>query len=204
MANFIVGLTGGIGSGKTTVANMFAELGVDLIDADVIARQVVSANSPALAEIAEHFGKDYLLTDGNLNRIKLRAAIFVDTEEGRNEKKWLDDLLHPLIQQELLQAINLSSSQYCLLIAPLLIENKLTEIVDRTLIIDVDQQTQISRTMDRDNNSRSLVENIINHQISRQQRLAAADDIIDNNSADLSKIQQQVINLHQKYLQLSQ
>jgi len=203
MSNFIIGLTGGIGSGKTTVANMFAELNVDLIDADIIARQIVAPNTDALLKIAEHFGKDYLLADGNLNRAKLRSKIFTDSDDGRESKKWLDNLLHPLIREQLLQTVKSTTSQYCILIAPLLIENKLTEIVDRTLIIDIDPQTQISRTMNRDNNSRTLVENIINHQISREQRLAFADDIIDNNYSALNKIQQQVANLHHKYLQLS-
>jgi len=203
MANFIVGLTGGIGSGKTTIANMFAELGVDLIDADIIARQVVAPKAPALAKIADHFGEDYLLPDGNLNRAKLRAKIFTHSKTGRKEKNWLDNLLHPLIRQQLIQEIKSATSHYCILIAPLLIENKLTEIVDRNLIIDIDEQTQIARTMSRDNNSRTLVENIIKHQISRQQRLAAADDIINNSSTILTNTQQQVATLHQKYLKLS-
>lgn len=203
MANFIVGLTGGIGSGKTTVANMFAELGINLIDADVIARGMVAAKSPTLAKIAAHFGEHFLLADGSLNRAKLRIKIFTDSNEGRESKRWLDNLLHPLIRQQLIQELKSATSHYCILIAPLLIENNLTEIVDRNLIIDIDEQTQITRTMNRDNNSRTLVENILNHQISRQQRLSVADDIIDNNSVDLSKTLQQVTSLHHKYLQLS-
>jgi dephospho-CoA kinase len=200
MSKFIVGLTGGIGSGKTTVATMFANLAVDLIDADIVARAVVEPNSKALQQISAHFGEDYLTENGALNRAKLRQKIFSNT----SAKQWLDNLLHPLIRQQLLTQLTAAKSQYCLLIAPLLIENKLTNYVNRTLVIDVDEQQQLSRTMTRDHNTKAQIQNIMASQLSRQQRLSAADDIIDNSSSDLAKINAQVEHFHQFYLKLSQ
>ncbi|MBL4909868.1 MAG: dephospho-CoA kinase [Alteromonadaceae bacterium] len=199
MSKFIVGLTGGIGSGKTTVANIFATLGVELIDADIVARQVVEPKTTALIKIAEYFGDDHLLNDGSLDRAKLRSKIFSDPQA----KQWLDNLLHPLIRIELLKQLQATKSAYCLLVAPLLIENKLTQYVNRTLVVDVTEQQQLSRTMARDNNNQAQVQNILNSQISRQQRLAAADDVIDNTVADTANLQSQIEYLHQYYLQLS-
>ncbi|PCI62960.1 MAG: dephospho-CoA kinase [Gammaproteobacteria bacterium] len=199
MSNFIIGLTGGIGSGKTTIANMFAEFGIDLIDADIIARQVVAKNSPALDAIKEHFGTSIILNDGMLNRTKLRAEIFADEQK----KQWLNQLLHPLIRQHILAEIDTSTSQYCLLVAPLLIENNLTAYVNRILVIDVSESCQIARTTLRDSNNAQQVQNIINSQLSRTKRLAVADDVIDNNTSNLQQVQQQVKLLHQQYLKLS-
>ncbi len=197
MSKFVVGLTGGIGSGKTTVANMFASLGVEFVDADIVARQVVAPQSPALRSIAEHFGSQYILDDGTLDRAKLRDKIFTDEQE----KYWLNNLLHPLIRTELLQQLQATQSSYSILVAPLLIENKLTQYVNRTLVVDISEQQQINRTMARDHSSKAQVQNIIKSQISRQQRLVAADDVIDNNSLDLLTVQTQVERLHQFYLQ---
>lgn len=200
MSKFVVGLTGGIGSGKTTIANMFAEYGVDLIDADIIARQVVAPNSAALSQISTHFGRSYLLADGNLNRSKLRNTVFADN----NAKQWLNNLLHPLIRIALLEQIKKAKSYYCLLIAPLLIENNLTQYTDRVLVIDVSELTQINRTIQRDNIDKTQVKNIINSQITRDKRLLAADDVIDNNGPDLTLIAKQVKQLHQYYCRLNQ
>ncbi len=199
MSNYIVGLTGGIGSGKTTVANMFAHYNIALIDADIIAREVVKPKTPALKKIIEYFGQQFLLTNGNLNRAKLREKIFNDHEA----KKWLNNLLHPLIRTALLKELSAAKSPYCLLIAPLLIENKLTRYVDRILIIDVDEKTQLSRAMLRDNNSQTLIKSIMQSQLSRQDRLAVADDIIDN-TKNLENVHKQVEQLHQFYLNLAQ
>ena len=200
MSKFIVGLTGGIGSGKTTVANYFASQGIELIDADIVARQVVEPNSVALKQITEHFGKDFLLADGNLDRVKLRTKIFSNPQD----KGWLNQLLHPIIRTELLKQLQLAKSPYCILVAPLLIENHLTQYVDKTLVIDIPVELQIARTMERDNNNKEQVQNIINSQIGRTDRLKAADDVIDNSSSDLIKIHQQVEKLHQQYLNLVQ
>ena len=199
MSNFIVGLTGGIGSGKTTIANMFAALGVALIDADVVAREVVLPNSFALNEIKQKFGENFILSSGYLDRKKLREQIF----SSNNDKEWLNNLLHPLIRQSIVEQLEKNTDNYCILVAPLLIENNLVEYVNRTLVIDIDEATQIERTVKRDNSNSQTIKNIINSQVSRSNRLKAADDVINNSAADLSSIEKQVFTLHQSYLALS-
>ncbi|WP_448246949.1 dephospho-CoA kinase [Thalassotalea agariperforans] len=199
MSHYIIGLTGGIGSGKTTIANMFAELGVDVIDADIIARQVVEPNTPALIAIQQRFGADMLTADGQLNRGLLRTKVFNNEED----KSWLNNLLHPLIRQQMQSQTLAAQSPYCLLVIPLLIENNLTAMVNRVLVIDVDEQTQLQRASQRDNNSTQLIQNIINSQIDRQSRLSHADDIIDNQHLSLNEIKSLIVKLHHKYLQLA-
>ncbi|MCD9466338.1 dephospho-CoA kinase [Photobacterium iliopiscarium] len=194
----VIGLTGGIGSGKTTVANVFAEYGIDLIDADIIARDVVAIGSVGLARITEKFGNRILLDDGNLDRSQLRTAIFSDPQH----KNWLNQLLHPLIRDKMLADIDRATSPYCLLIVPLMIENNLQTLTDRLLVVDVDQQTQIMRTQQRDNVSLEQINNILAAQASRQQRLDAADDIICNNG-DNQALLTQVAQLHLHYLALA-
>lgn len=194
----VIGLTGGIGSGKTTVANVFAEYGIDLIDADIIARDVVAIGSVGLARITEKFGNRILLDDGNLDRCQLRTAIFSDPQL----KNWLNQLLHPLIRDKMLADIDRATSPYCLLIVPLMIENNLQTLTDRLLVVDVDQQTQIMRTQQRDNVSLEQINNILAAQASRQQRLDAADDIICNNG-DNQALLTQVAQLHLHYLALA-
>ena len=191
MAKFIVGLTGGIGSGKTTVANMFADLGVDIIDADLIARQVVQPNSKALVAIAQHFGNDYINEDGQLNRALLRTSIF----SHHHEKLWLNNLLHPLIRQDILLALAASHSAYCILVAPLLLENHLNKLVSTVLVIDTSEASQLSRTLSRDTSTKEEVQAIIKSQISRADRLTAADYLIDNSNTNLDLIRQQVLTL---------
>ncbi|MEC6908466.1 dephospho-CoA kinase [Photobacterium piscicola] len=195
----VIGLTGGIGSGKTTVANMFADYGIDLIDADIIAREVVAVGSVGLARITEKFGNRILLSDGNLDRSQLRTVIFSDPQL----KNWLNQLLHPLIREKMLADIERATSPYCLLIVPLMIENNLQTMADRLLVVDVDQQTQIMRTQQRDNVSLEQIKNILAAQASRQQRLDAADDIICNNG-DNQALLTQVAQLHLHYLALAQ
>ncbi|SKA29174.1 dephospho-CoA kinase [Photobacterium toruni] len=195
----VIGLTGGIGSGKTTVANLFGAYGIDLIDADIIAREVVAIGSAGLAAITEKFGNGILLTDGNLDRHQLRATIFSDP----HLKNWLNQLLHPLIREKMLADIKRATSPYCLLIVPLMIENNLQSMTDRLLVVDVDQQTQIMRTQQRDNVSLEQIKNIVAAQASRQQRLDAADDIICNDG-DNQALLTQVAQLHQYYLALAQ
>jgi dephospho-CoA kinase len=191
MAKFIVGLTGGISSGKTTIANMFADLGIDIIDADLIAREVVQPDSKALVAIAQHFGNDYITQNGELNRTLLRTTIF----RHNDEKLWLTNLLHPLIRQNILSALAASHSAYCILVAPLLLENRLDKLVNTVLVIDTSEALQVSRTLSRDKSSKEEVQAIINSQISRAERIAAADYIIDNSNTDLLSVRQQVINL---------
>ena len=195
----VIGLTGGIGSGKTTVANVFADYGIDLIDADIIAREVVAVGSVGLARITEKFGNSILLNNGNLDRSQLRTVIFSDPQH----KEWLNQLLHPLIREKMLADIDRATSPYCLLIVPLMVENNLQTLTDRLLIVDVDQQTQIMRTQQRDNVSLEQIKSILAAQASRQQRLDAADDIICNNG-DNQALLTQVAQLHQHYLALAQ
>jgi dephospho-CoA kinase len=200
MASFIVGLTGGIGCGKTTIANMFAALDVDIIDADVAARQVVAPNSPALITIKKHFGDHFINADGNLNRTALRTQVFNHPED----KLWLNNLLHPLIRESMLAGIARSNSRYCILVAPLLLENQLDKLVDKVLVIDVSTNTQINRTILRDNTSKAVVENIIASQIARHERVKGADDIINNEDKDLRLAQLTVEKLHKIYIDLAQ
>ncbi len=192
---YIVALTGGIGSGKSTVADAFSRLGVTIIDADILARQVVEPGTPALRAIAEHFGNDTIAPDGTLNRRKLRERIFAHPEE----KAWLNALLHPLIQQETQKQIAQATSPYVLWVVPLLVENNLHEKADRVLVVDVSPATQIQRTIARDNVGRDHAEQILAAQATREARLAVADDVIDNNGAP-DAIASDVARLHQQYL----
>ena len=169
-------MTGGIGSGKTTVANQFAELGIEVVDADVIAREVVEPGTPALAAITAHFGPGVIDEQGRLDRRQLREWVFSDP----SAKEWLNALLHPLVRSEMLRQCAVVCSPYCLLVVPLLVENKLTQLADRVLVIDVDEATQIERTCHRDGVDRPQAEAILAAQASRAERLAAADDVLDN------------------------
>ena len=173
---YVVALTGGIGSGKTTVANRFSERGVPVIDADKIAREVVAPGSAALQQIVAHFGDQALLPEGSLDRRWLRQQIFADPQQ----KTWLNNLLHPLIQQRTQEMIAAVTTDWCLWVVPLLVENNLHLKADRVLVIDVDEETQISRTMARDRITRQQAEAILIAQAGTQSRLAVADDIIDN------------------------
>ncbi|WES89549.1 dephospho-CoA kinase [Dickeya fangzhongdai] len=195
---YIVALTGGIGSGKSTVAQGFAALGASIVDADVIARQVVSPGQPALAAIVEHFGREILQPDGALNRSALRERIFSSPED----KRWLNALLHPLIHQETRRQLAAVTTPYALWVVPLLVENQLQEQAQRILVVDVPLETQLQRTMARDSVSRAQAQNILASQASREQRLACADDIIDNNS-NPSVLAPRIAALHQHYLALA-
>ncbi|EPE4837004.1 dephospho-CoA kinase [Yersinia enterocolitica] len=195
---YIVALTGGIGSGKSTLANAFANLGVPLVDADIIARQMVEPGMPALMEIASRYGETILHTDGTLNRAALRKKIFSEPQE----KAWLNSLLHPLIQQETQSQLANIDEPYVLWVVPLLVENGLHHRANRVLVVDVAPEIQLARTMARDGITRQQAEDILASQVSRQQRLACADDIIDN-SGDPIVIAPQVTLLHQQYLKLA-
>ncbi|WP_445396183.1 dephospho-CoA kinase [Zobellella sp. An-6] len=197
--SYVVGLTGGIGSGKSTVANLFAELGVEVIDADLIAREVVEPGEPALAAIAEHFGPDVIDGGGRLDRRALRERVFA----APAQKDWLNALLHPLIRERMIAACTAARSPYCLLVVPLLVENRLTTLTDRVLVVDVSPEQQLARTMKRDRSDEQQIRAIMAAQASREQRLAAADDVVDNNDPDLAGIKAAVTALHQKYLALA-
>ena len=193
----IVGLTGGIGSGKSTVARLFGELGVHWVDADDVAREVVEPGTPALARIAEHFGEKILTSEGTLDRAQLRGIVFREPEE----RVWLESLLHPIIREALIRQLNPENYQlrYVLLVSPLLLETDQHELVDRIIVIDVPKEIQLERTMARDTNSREQVERIIAAQISREDRLARADEVIDNDRP-LDDVTRQVRELHERLL----
>ena len=173
---FIVGLTGGIGSGKTAVSDHLQSLGIDIVDADIASRTVVEPGQPALAKIAEHFGDDILLADQSLDRAALRQKIFSNPDD----KQWLEALLHPLIAEEISYQLAKAQSPYAIFVSPLLLEAGQDAICDRILVVDVPEELQIARTTTRDNNDEAQVKRIIASQASRQQRLEKADDIIEN------------------------
>jgi len=189
----IVGLTGGIGSGKSTVARLFAAQGVHWVDADDVAREVVAPGTPALKAIARHFGDQILLESGGLNRAELRTLIFQD----ENERKWLEQLLHPLIREAMLEQLHPRDYHlpYTLLVSPLLLETDQHELVDQIVVIDVPVEVQIPRTVSRDSNTHEQVQRIIDAQMSRDDRLQKADFVIDNASG-VESAKTQVNALH--------
>lgn len=199
---WVLGLTGGIGSGKTTVSDLFAEHGITVVDADIIARHIMDPGSAALDAVKSRFGQAALQPDGSLDRAWLRAKVFSDP----NEKQWLNQLTHPLIRQEILAQLHSAHSPYVILSAPLLVENKLTELCDRVLVVDVSEDTQRTRTLQRDkvtrHTTKDQVEQIMAAQATRQQRLDAADDVI-NNDGDIALLPAQVAALHARYLMLA-
>lgn len=195
----IVGLTGGIGSGKSEVSRRFQALGITVIDSDEVARQVVEPDSPALQTIAAHFGKNILNANGTLNRGQLRQIIFADAQE----KIWLENFLHPIIRQETIRQLHLANSTYVILASPLLLETTQHQLVDRVLVIDADEELQLARASARDQNNREQIAKIMATQMSRADRRARADDIIYNHG-DLAELDEQVKKLHAHYLTLSQ
>ncbi|MDO6407762.1 dephospho-CoA kinase [Pantoea phytobeneficialis] len=195
---FTVALTGGIGSGKSTIANAFAALGAEIIDADSIAREVVEPGTPALQAIVKRHGESILTAEGTLYRARLREIIFQQPQE----KNWLNQLLHPLINARTQQLKALTTSPYVLWVVPLLVENGLQHQANRVLVVDVDEATQLQRTQQRDGISLAQAQNILAAQASRQQRLAVADDIIDNSGTPDDALPR-VAELHQRYLRLA-
>jgi dephospho-CoA kinase len=192
-----IGLTGGIGSGKSTVAKFFKELGVPVIDADVIAHELVVPSTLAFKKIIAHFGNKILNPQGELDRKQLRELIFHDGKQ----RKWLENLLHPLVYQEINNRLKKIQAPYCILVIPLLLETKHEKFVDRVLVVDSPEEQQIKRITKRDKTTKQAVKAIIDSQISREQRLANADDIIYNDKS-LAYLKKQVQQLHEKYLQL--
>lgn len=197
MKPWILGLTGGIGSGKTAVAEQFANLGVYTVDADQAARWVVEPGRPALLQIAQHFGDGVLLPTGELNRAALRERIFADPAE----RQWLERLLHPLIRSEIADHLARADSPYAIMVSPLLIESGQYRTVDRVLVVDVPEVLQIARTVARDQASEEQVRAILKVQAAREERLRHADDVLVNDR-DLSWLRSEVERLHYFYLQL--
>lgn len=196
---FVVGVTGGIGSGKTAATNCFFELGIDIVDADLTARVVVEPGTSALRSIAEHFGTAILQADGNLDRAALRKIIFQQPEA----KQWLEQLLHPLIGEEIRRQLHNASSPYVILVSPLLVESTQKAFCNRILVVDVPEDIQLQRTISRDNNDAEQVRRIIASQASRAQRLEHAEDVIEN-TGSLDELRAKVEEIHTRYLQLAQ
>ena len=197
-ASLVVALTGGIASGKTAVSDAFAALGVPVIDTDLIAREVVAPGSPGLAEVVAAFGASSRAPDGSLNRAALRQIIF--TNAGARAR--LEAILHPRIATEARRRLQTVQHPYCILVVPLLVESGLFENADRILVVDVPEALQIQRLMRRDGADRDQAEAALSAQISREQRLARADDVIDN-SASLVELQTSVAELDAFYRELA-
>ena len=191
----IVGLTGGIGSGKTAVSDCFEELGIVIVDADLASRVVVEKGKPCLEQISERFGQDILNEVGELDRSKLREIIFNSDEE----KDWLESLLHPAIAQQIQDELKASKSPYSVLVSPLLLETGQKDYCDKVLVVDVPVETQVERTLKRDGVSEEQVQSIIKAQISRQKRLEHADEVIINDNT-LEALQLAVKKLHQRFI----
>lgn len=194
----IIGLTGGIGSGKTAVSDYLHQQGICIVDADIVARIVVEPGKPAWQDIKEHFGDEVLLEDQSLNRPWLRQQVFANPEL----RKALERFTHPRIRDEIIRQLQTSDSAYTILVSPLLIESGQYQLVERIVVVDVPEEVQVERTCSRDANDTEQVKRIIAAQIPRQDRLAKADDVIDN-SGDLAGLQNQSEELHQQLLKLA-
>lgn len=195
---YVVGLTGGIGSGKTAVSDRFARLGICIVDADLASRKVVEAGSPALDKIRQRFGAAILQENGELNRAALRTTIF----SSPADKQWLEELLHPLIFQQILEELQEADSPYVIFVSPLLVESGQLALCNRLLLVDAAEESQLQRTMQRDNNDEAQVRSIMASQASREERLSRADDVIVNDQG-LDYLDQRVQELHRQYLELA-
>ena len=193
----IIGLTGGIGSGKSAAAALFKDIGVDLIDADDLARDSLSINSEGYKLFIEEFGDKYLDENKNINRELIRKLIFNDSDA----KSKLENIIHPIVRSGIETFIKNTKSDYCIIVVPLIFETNSSKIYDRILVIDCDVDVQISRTSKRDNQTKSDIENIINKQATREQRLSIADDVIVNNGS-LDLLRNEVLKIHKKYLEI--
>ena len=191
----IVGLTGGIGSGKTAVSDLFQDLGITMIDADLASRVVVKKGREELNKIADHFGKEILTSSGELDRAKLREVIFKSEEE----KLWLESLLHPAIASQIQKELDSSNSPYTILVSPLLLETDQKNFCSTVLVVDVPVETQIERTSQRDNVSEEQIKSIIASQIDRDSRLEQADEVILNDGS-IQSLESKVQELHKKFL----
>lgn len=195
----VVGLTGGIAAGKSTATAFFQERGVPVIDADEVARDVVAAGTPGLAAVATAFGAQILQANGTLDRRRLREVVFADPAERRR----LEAILHPLIQTEIRARLQQVRGPYCILAVPLLIESAaLRALVHRVLVIDVPEEVQLARLMQRDGMSAEQCHAMLAAQASRAHRLEAADDVVDN-ATDVTALQRQLDSVHARYLELA-
>lgn len=193
-----IGLTGGIASGKSTVADLFAELGIPVIDTDIVARQVVAPGQPGLKAVIDTFGTDLLSKDGRLNRRRLRNLVF----DHPDQRLILEGIVHPLIRARTIELIKQAGGPYQMLVVPLLIETDFRTLVDRVLVVDCPEEQQRTRLLTRDNETPERIDRILAAQAHRDERLAAADDILDN-SGSLEQTRTQVQQIHTRYLQLA-
>ena len=197
--SLVVGITGGIGSGKSAVTRKFEDRGITVVDADIAARVVVEPGRPALAAIANHFGADILLADGSLNRAALRQRVFSNDAE----RSWLEQLTHPLIGQEIVDQLEAVTSPYAIFASPLLLETSQRELVELVAVVDVPEDVQLERTMARDDNDEGQVKRIMAAQMKRAKRLEMADIVIDN-SGSLERLESVVEALHVKFLAMAE
>ncbi|RKZ72375.1 MAG: dephospho-CoA kinase [Gammaproteobacteria bacterium] len=189
-----IGLTGGIGSGKTTACEIFTELGVPVIDADIIAHELVKPGMPALEEIIRIFGEEVISNDGTLDRKIIRDKVFANNLD----RKKLENILHPVVYKEISAQVENINSRYCIISIPLLLETGASKTVDRILVIDVPREQQLERASNRDKTDKNDINAIIDSQISRKDRLSAADDIVDNNG-DINDLRKKIYELHEFY-----
>ena len=196
---FIVGITGGIGSGKTAVSDRFQDKGITVVDADLCSRVVVEKGRPALAQIAERFGEDILDSNGELDRAQLRQKIFANADD----KQWLESLLHPLIAEELLNQLSNAPSEYVILASPLLVESQQYIMCDEVIVVDVPEEVQLERTIQRDDNDAEQVKRIMASQATREKRKQHATIIIEN-TAGLDKLDTFVMQQHPEMLEKAQ
>lgn len=189
-----IGLTGGIGSGKTAASDWFAEQGIHVVDADVVARQVVEPHQPALQDIVQVFGAEMLLADGSLNRAAMRAHVFAHPEA----RTQLEAITHPRIRQAMIAQLHTASSPYALLVSPLLLETSQHELVDRVLLVDVEEHLQQQRASQRDGQTPEAIAKIMAAQLPRHERQRRAHDVV-NNHGELAQLHQQLAQLHQHY-----
>ncbi len=195
----IIGLTGGIGSGKSAVSDKFKSLGITVVDADLAARTVVEPSQPALAEIERHFGSNILNQAGVLDRAQLREIMASDSEE----RVWLESVLHPKIGEQIAKELAESTSPYTIYVAPLLLETNSQKMCSRVLVVDVPKEIQIQRTAERDKVSEIQIEKIVAVQMERKERLEKADDVLVN-TGTIKELEEQVVKLHQKYLEMAE
>ena len=191
----IVGLTGGIGSGKSAAGKYFIELGIDVIDADHVSRNILNENIKAKDLFVKNFGERFLDQSNNIDRDLLRTEIFIE----KDKKDKLESIIHPIVREEIIEFINKSDSIYKIIMVPLIYETNSKDFYDKIIVIDSDESNQLERASQRDNKSKEDILNIINNQASREQRNSIADEIILNNSS-LDDLKNQVIKIHQKLL----
>ena len=196
-SSLIIGLTGGIGSGKSTVAEAFRQLGIETVDADQASRAVVEPGMPALAAISAQFGSQIIQADGSLDRAALRQIIFTDPAQ----KLWLESLLHPLIRDWIIEQLKAATSPYVILESPLLFETDQHQLVHKTVLVDLPEALQIERACARDGNQADQIQRIIDAQMPREEKLSRADIVLDN-SAPLDTLAARVTAVHQTLLSL--